>query len=265
MLKKILSIAILSSLSMLAVGSETGTISNDTKTVTQLEKSANEISVKFKTYFGGEIVNYVAEANLPNSYLVLLNDGTSMIYFKDTDYAVVGELYDLSKRKNLSGDLMADFNKSLLEKIKYQGFELPIKKGVKELGTVYVFTDPSCGYCRKLNSEKEQYAEHGIKLVYLPYSRSGENTKSYNELVDVWCSTDKIKAMDLAKSDRAGEIKNLPGYKLTEECKNAVAQGEQYGKILGVKGTPALFSSEGNSFPGYIPPDQLQSFLEDMK
>lgn len=263
MFKKILSIAIISSLSMIAMGNEIQSISNEK--VTPVEQVANEISAKFKTYFGGEIVNYVAEANLPNSYLVLLNDGTSLIYFNDTDYAVVGELYDLSKRKNLSGDLMADFNKGLLDKVKSQGIELPIKKGVKELDTVYVFTDPTCGYCRKLNSERDKYAEHGIKLVYLPYSRSGENTLSYKELTDVWCSTDKVAAMDLAKSDRGEEIKNLPGYNVTEECKQAVAQGEKYGRALGVKGTPAMFSSKGNSFPGYIPPDQLQSFLVEIK
>lgn len=263
MLKKFLSIAIISALSTLTMGSESQSLSNEK--VTPIEKVANEISVKFKTYFGGEIVNYVAEANLPNSYLVLLNDGTSLIYFKDTDYAVVGELYDLSKRKNLSGDLMADFNKGILEKVKDQGIEFPIKEGVKEIDTVYVFTDPTCGYCRKLNSERDKYSEKGIKLVYLPYSRSGENTLSYRELTDVWCSADKVAAMDLAKSDRAEEIKKLPGYKVTDECKKAVEQGEKYGRALGVKGTPAMFSSKGNSFPGYIPPDQLQSFLLEIK
>lgn len=257
MLKKVLSIAILSSLSILSFA--------------DVEKSPNpdqvkkEITAKFKEFFGSDAINYLVETKQANSYLVLLNDGTSLIYFKDTNYAVVGDMYDLSIRKNLSGDLMAGFNKEIIDKIKDKGITFPVKDGVKEIDTVYVFTDPTCGYCRKLNSERDQYSERGIKLVYLPYSRSGENTLSYNELVDVWCSTDKVKAMDLAKNDKGSEIKLLPGYNVTDECKKAVEEGEFYGRSLGIKGTPALFSSSGNGFPGYIPANQLKGFLLDMK
>jgi thiol:disulfide interchange protein DsbC len=260
MLKKVLLFSLLS-LSISTFAEEKTLVSSQEKNDVILK----DIESKFKNYFSGDIINYIADANLPNSYLVLLNDGTSLIYFKDTDYAVVGDLYDLSKRKNLSSTIMAGFNKSVLEKVIDKGIDLPVTPNVEKLDTVYVFTDPSCGYCRKLNHERDDYAKLGINLVYLPYSRSGENTESYNELIDVWCSKDKVKAMDLAKTDKGAEIKTLEGYNVTEECKKVVAEGEFYGRVLGVKGTPSMFASNGQAFPGYLPANQLKEYLLELK
>ncbi len=260
MLKKVLLFSLLS-LSMSTFAEDKTLVSNQNKD----DIIVADIESRFKNYFSGDMINYIAEANLPNSYLILLNDGTSLIYFKDTDYAVVGDLYDLSKRKNLSSTIMSGFNKGVLEKIISKGIDLPVAPNVEKLDTVYVFTDPSCGYCRKLNHERDDYAKLGINLVYLPYSRSGENTDSYNELVDVWCSKDKVKAMDLAKTDKGSEIKTLEGYNVTEECKKTVAEGEFYGRVLGVKGTPSMFASNGQAFPGYLPANQLKEYLIELK
>lgn len=225
----------------------------------------DSIKESFQTFFGGNIITYIADAKVDNSYLVLLNDGTKMIYFKDTNYAVVGDLYNLKDRKNMTNTIMADYNKEVISKIKDNGINYPVKEGVEKLDTVYVFTDPSCGYCRKLHNELEEYSAVGINLVYIPYSRSGEGTKSYKDLTDVWCSVDKKAAMDLAKREKSEEIKNLEGYLLTEECAKHVADGENHGRQLGIQGTPALFSSNGTGFPGYIPAKELKKHLEDIK
>lgn len=233
----------------------------------EIDKKDPKDSIKesFQNFFGGNIITYIADAKIDNSYLVLLNDGTKMIYFKDTNYAVVGDLYNLKDRKNMTNTIMADYNKEVISKIKDNGINYPVKDGVEKLDTVYVFTDPSCGYCRKLHNDLEEYSAAGINLVYIPYSRSGEGTKSYKELVDVWCSVDKKAAMDLAKSDKGEEIKNLEGYSVTEECAKNVADGENYGRQLGIQGTPALFSSNGTGFQGYIPPNELKKHLEELK
>lgn len=230
-------------------------------------KNINNDSIKasFQNFFGGNTISYIADAKLENTYLVLLNDGTKMIYFKDTNYAVVGDLYDLKNRKNMTNTIMADYNKEIISKIKDKGINYPVKDGVNKLDTVYVFTDPSCGYCRKLHNELEEYLSAGINIVYLPYSRSGENTKSYTELVDVWCSVDKKAAIDMAKNDKEDDIKAIEGYKLTEECSKIVADGESYGRKLGIQGTPALFSSNGTAFPGYLPAYELKKYLEELK
>lgn len=229
------------------------------------DTSKDDIKESFQGFFGGSIISYIADAKVDNSYLILLNDGTKMIYFKDTDFAVVGDLYDLKNRRNMTNSIMADYNKEVIAGIKDKGISYPIKEGVEKLDTVYVFTDPTCGYCRKLHNELDEYAAAGINIVYIPYSRSGENTQSHNELVDVWCSSDKKKAMNMSKSDKGSEIKGLLGYNLTEECSEVVSSGEEYGRKLGIQGTPALYSSNGTGFPGYIPARELKKHLQDLK
>jgi len=221
----------------------------------------NAVSKQITTYFGADIVNYVSESEIPNVYLVTLNDGTNMMYFKDTKFAVVGDMYDLEQKKNITRSLLSEYNASILKDLQKEGIEYPATATDKPVETLYVFTDPTCGYCRKLNHERASYAENGIKLVYLPYSRSGENTFSYNELVDVWCSGDKQTAMDLAKTDKGADIKTMPNYKVTDECKAEVKKAQEAGRRLGMSGTPALFTADGHFFPGYIEAGKLREFI----
>lgn len=223
------------------------------------------ISKQISGYFGGDIVNYVSESDVPNVYLVTLNDGTNLMYFKDTKFAVVGDMYDLQAKKNLTRSLLSDYNAEIVKTFDKKGIEYPATATDKPVETVYVFTDPTCGYCRKLHSEREAYAANGIRLVYLPYSRSGEGTFSYNELVDVWCSGDKQAAMDLAKSDKGADIKLMPKYAVTDSCKAEVKESQDAGRRLGMSGTPALFTSDGHFFPGYIEADKLRDYIDNAR
>lgn len=223
------------------------------------------VSKQMKEYFGGDITNYVSETNIPNAYLVTLNDGTNMIYFKDTKFAVVGDMYDLKEKKNMTRSLLSDYNAEILKTFADKGIHYQATNTDKGVETVYVFTDPTCGYCRKLHHERADYNANGINLVYLPYSRSGQGTFSYNELVDVFCSGDRVAAMDLAKSDKGDQIKTMPNYKVEESCKQEVAEAQAAGQRLGVTGTPALFTADGHFFPGYVEATKLRNYIEEAK
>lgn len=227
--------------------------------------NTKEISSQMTKFFGGDITNFVSETNLPNAYLVNLKDGTNMIYFKDSNFAVVGDMYNLQTQKNVSRSLMSSYNEKVINEFANEGIKFPVTSTDKPVERVYVFTDPTCGYCRKLHHERDQYAANGIELVYLPYSRSGEDTFSYNELVDVFCSKDKAHAMDLAKSDKGEEIKTLEGYAVNDACKNEVAISQEGGRRLGISGTPALFTSDGHFFPGYVEASKLRAYINEAR
>ena len=49
-----------------------------------------------------------------------------------------------------------------------------------------------------------------------------------------------------------------------QQCENPVAQQYQLGLELGVTGTPALLTSDGNLIPGYVPPESLRARLDSM-
>lgn len=222
------------------------------------------ISNKLKAYFNGQdIVNYVAETPVANTYMVTLADGTNMIYFNDTDYAVVGDMYNMKNRENISSNLKSGYNKEILNNFKpEEGIVFKsTNPNVKER-IVYVFTDPTCGYCRKLHQGLAEYQAQGITITYLPFPRGGKGGFAYNELVDVWCSKDKRVAIDLAKNDRGEEIKTAEGYNINESCKAVVDKGYELGNKLGITGTPSLFTESGFMFPGYVEPARLREMVD---
>ena len=47
---------------------------------------------------------------------------------------------------------------------------------------VTVFTDTSCGYCRKLHSQMQGYNDLGITVQYLAFPRSGITGPTFKEL-----------------------------------------------------------------------------------
>jgi thiol:disulfide interchange protein DsbC len=48
------------------------------------------------------------------------------------------------------------------------------------------------------------------------------------------------------------------------QCDNPVAEQYQLGQAMGVSGTPALLTADGQLIPGYVPPSQLRERLERM-
>ena len=73
--------------------------------------------------------------------------------------------------------------------------------------------------------------------------------------VTVWCSDDQQKAMTEAKAG----VEMAP-----IQCENPVAEQYQLGMTLGVSGTPALLTPDGQLIPGYVPPAQLRQRLDRM-
>ena len=116
-----------------------------------------------------------------------------------------------------------------------------------------VFTDTSCGYCQQLHKEVKFLQEAGISVHYFPYPRGGNRGPGYADLKKVWCADDQRKAMGIAKGAEMGSLAS------SETCDSAqyVDDGYLLGNRIGVSGTPALYSSDGGKFNGYVPYQQL--------
>jgi thiol:disulfide interchange protein DsbC len=118
---------------------------------------------------------------------------------------------------------------------------------------VTVFTDIDCGFCRKLHKEVPKLNAMGIEVRYLAYPRSGVPSPSADKLITVWCAKDRREALTQMKNGAT-----LP----TQTCaSNAVAAQYQLGNELGISGTPALFTPNGELLPGYMPAEELAATL----
>ena len=126
-------------------------------------------------------------------------------------------------------------------------------KADKEKYVVNIFTDITCGYCRKLHNEMDQYNALGITVRYLAFPRGGINSNSFTDMVSVWCADDKQEAMNNAKA--GGTVAN-------KNCETKVAEQYAFGQRIGVNGTPNIIMPNGSVIPGYQPPKQLEEALK---
>jgi len=115
-------------------------------------------------------------------------------------------------------------------------------------GVLTVFTDVTCGYCRKLHTQMEEMNAAGIEVHYLAYPRSGIErdglyTHEYTETVKAWCAEDRNDVMTSLKAGMPVE---------GEVCEeNPVADHYALGRSFGVTGTPAIVLPDGTLMPGY--------------
>lgn len=204
----------------------------------------------------------IEKAPFDGFHEVLTTQG--VIYVSDDgQFLMQGTLLDIKNQVNLTQMSRMKMDQALwagrkegLKELEDSMIVFPAKN---EKYTVTVFTDITCGYCRKMHSEIESYNDLGITVRYLAYPRNGlfdqnsNPTPNYTNTQQVWCSSDKQQALTDAK-----ERKPVSG----ELCKNKVAEHYNFGRKSGVSGTPALVLDNGMLIPGYKPAKDLKEMLE---
>lgn len=118
---------------------------------------------------------------------------------------------------------------------------------------VYVFTDPTCGYCRRLHQEIGETNKQGITVHYLAFPRGGMRSPSGMQLQSIWCARDRNAAMDDAKLRER--------IRQTGACDDPVESQYDLGQRLGVRGTPAIYDVDGRSLGGYLSTARLAQAL----
>jgi thiol:disulfide interchange protein DsbC len=111
------------------------------------------------------------------------------------------------------------------------------------------FTDPNCGYCKKLEHELQSVDNVTLYLFLYPlFEGSAEKVQA------IWCSDDKVKAWD---DLMLNGVQPAPG-----KCEAPSNKVLALGKKLRVNGTPALIFSNGVLNPGYMPAAELEKALD---
>jgi protein-disulfide isomerase len=133
---------------------------------------------------------------------------------------------------------------------------MPLIEGVQKKGDLYVITDPTCGYCQKVEEEVTQYMENGIQVHLIPYPRTGLNTETpaYQKWASALCSDNPAEAYNdiiLGKGDYPVPTD------LDAECTEMIKKGLELGARLGISGTPYMYGkgTNGEVFAqgGYVP------------
>jgi thiol:disulfide interchange protein DsbC len=202
------------------------------------------------------VIREVPTDNMKGFYEITL-DGQPMIVHKNGVDAIVGDLYDLDTMINTSAanrtERMASVAKTEVEALPEDTF-VTFEPKSEKIGTMYVFTDVTCGYCKKLHDEIEQLQSGGVEVKYIPYPRGGaqEGSAGYEQAKQYMCAKDVKQAMtDIKAGTDAGKYVSNDGY--DAKCVSTVTRGLAAGSAIGMSGTPFIYLSSGEAIPGYQP------------
>lgn len=194
-------------------------------------------------------VDQVNKSPIPGLYEVVAGDH---IFYTDKSgqYLIDGQMFDLKTRRNITEARARQLFAVEFDKLP---FDLAVKR-VKGNGSrkMAYFTDPNCGYCKKLEEELQNVTDVTLYLFFYPiFDGSAEKVQG------VWCSNDKVKAWDDLMLNGV-----LPA---AAKCDVPTTKVMELGRKLKVNGTPALIFANGVINPGYMPAANLDKALDSNK
>jgi thiol:disulfide interchange protein DsbC len=212
----------------------------------------DELSASMKALAPG--ASNVTISETPIDGLLEVQIDAEIVYTNPTGKILVqGRMFDLETRTDLTEQAKSRLRIPKIAEIDRS--EQIVFESEHPEHELIVFTDIDCGYCRRLHSQVKEYNDVGISIRYMLFPRGGIASHSYEKAVAVWCADDQRAALTTAK---LGTEPNAL------QCENPVKSQYELGNLLGVTGTPALLTSDGNLIPGYVPPADLKKRLDSM-
>ena len=194
----------------------------------------------------------VAVSPIPGLYEVTMG-GLIAYVSADGKYLLSGNVYDLDSQVNLTASRRNAARAKALAAVSESSMIVFGPPNAKM--TVTVFTDIDCGFCRKFHSQIAEINKAGVRVRYLFFPRTGPDTESWAKAEQVWCATDRRDALSRAKKGEAIKAKS---------CGDAAIKTQyELGSDLGVEGTPAIFTQNGDYIGGYLTPAELVQAIQD--
>jgi len=192
-------------------------------------------------------LDHIVKTPYAGLYEIVIGD--ELLYTDENGrYLFDGSVIDTQTRADLTEHrrrqlFAVDFDKLPLD--------LAVKK-VKGNGKrkMAYFTDPNCGYCKRLEQELTKVTDVTLYLFLYPVFNGSEVL-----VRDVLCSKDPISTWD-----------NLMLKKVvppTAKCKTETARVLELGEKMHVNGTPNLIFADGIQAPGFLPAEELEKRLNE--
>lgn len=196
-------------------------------------------------------VKSVSPAPVSGLYEVLVGND---IFYTDASakYLIQGEIIELASGKNLTEQRQTDLNR-----IKWSDLN-PANaiKNVRGNGSrqLAVFSDPNCGYCKRLEKSLQQLDNVTIYTYLIPIL-SPDSTQKAKQ---IWCSSDPYKAyIDWMINGITPSGKG--------ECTTPLDKNLAFAKTYGITGTPTLFFTDGSRFPGAVQITDIEKKFNSLK
>ena len=213
------------------------------------------ISAKLENILPADaVIESIEPSVFDGIYKVYYGDLQPIYVSQDGNFFIYGDMYQINSNRiiNITNEETKSMRVDLLSSIPSN--ELIIFKSKNEISAITVFTDVDCGYCRKLHSQISEYNKVGITVKYAAFPRSGIGTQTFTRMVGAWCADDPKKVITDLKNDKKLNL---------DFCDDQpIAKHYVIGQKLGISGTPAIITPDGELIPGYVSPEELLSRLK---
>lgn len=202
----------------------------------------------------GITVSSIERSPIAGMYKATITNGPSVYITANGQYFIMGDVFQVSVGEivNLTErEKDKDRAKAMAEIDKKDMIIFSPKGETKK--AIYVFTDVDCGYCQKLHHQMAEYNKLGIEVRYLAYPRAGINSGSFKKVASAWCAENPREALTKLKNREQIPENVCEG--------NPIAEQFLIGQSIGLSGTPALITEEGQLIPGYVDPENLAKRL----
>lgn len=210
----------------------------------------------------------IKKSDIEGLYEVHLNNGKVIYVDKEASHFVVGNIF-VNVNNTLLNKTKQDgriYNKSLVDEIKKDHKDSLVyfpSTAEEKKGSIFVFSDFTCPYCRKLHNDLPLINKAGIDVYYIPFPKNSlSDINVVKGLQKIICSTDPAIAYSSAFRNPKLFISNITFEDLNCPQSMSVINFHEYGNKLNIQGTPAIVTEGGSLIQGY---NDALSFVTELK
>lgn len=239
---------------------------------TSLSKEDEKLLATLQRVYPQNRIRFIRQTPVSGFYEVILGEGVSYVFItpqtlKELDHISEdnrdtyfrhwlfgGVFYDMATQTDLTAPM-----KTLAQMVDVT--KLPLQNAiVREKGNaqnaLFVFTDPRCPFCKKLEAELAQLTDVLIYTFLTPLTSLHPDAKELS--ARIWCAKNQGKALEDVMI-KGTEIESKA------QCTTPLTENEKLMAELGIKGTPTLFFENGERVTGALSSQAIKEKFQEIQ